>query len=228
MGESEKYAFRINGPGGNSAHGKVLSAIKRGSMVLECGCATGYMTRYLVEELCCTVDIVEVDPECYEAAVGIANDGYNGDLDKTGWYEYYRDRRYDYVLFADVLEHLRDPAEVLERAVRLLSGGGSVVISIPNVCHNDLLIQMYYDNWNYTRYGLLDDGHIRFWGREQLGALAKKCGMKIVKLDGVVIRTQCTEQAYPGGIDADLMAALRKRPYGEVFQWVMVCERRKA
>ena len=38
---------------------KILAQIKPGSKVLECGCATGYMTCYMRDKLQCSVSIVE-------------------------------------------------------------------------------------------------------------------------------------------------------------------------
>ena len=41
----------------------------------------------------------------------------------------------DAVLFADVLEHLRDPLGTLAFARTLLAPGGRAVISLPNIAH---------------------------------------------------------------------------------------------
>ena len=42
---------------------------------------------------------------------------------------------FDCVVFADVLEHLRDPWAVLRRCREALRSGGHVVASIPNVAY---------------------------------------------------------------------------------------------
>jgi len=46
---------------------------------------------------------------------------------------------FDYVIFADVLEHLRDPLEVLKRTKKYLNENGSVLISVPNIAHNAVI-----------------------------------------------------------------------------------------
>ena len=46
-----KYNFAVDSINTNSTHGKILSQIKEGSTVLECGCATGYMTRFMKEKM---------------------------------------------------------------------------------------------------------------------------------------------------------------------------------
>lgn len=224
MGRSERYDFDIQGePGGNV--GLIMSHIENGSRVLECGCATGYMTKYMNDKKGCKVHIVEIDPECCEKASHFATDWYCGDLTETGWMSYYYQYKYHYILFADVLEHLVNPVEVLKNAVKFMEKNGKIIISIPNICHNDILIRMFYDHWNYTGLGLLDETHVHFWGVNELEAFVKEAGLKIDSYECVMMPTQHTEQRIPGKIDEDLMKALKKRQFGEVYQWVIVCSK---
>jgi len=53
--------------------------------------------------------------------------------------------RFDQVLLADVLEHLRDPFSALARTRELLVSGGIVVITTPN--SESLLAQIMRDRW---------------------------------------------------------------------------------
>lgn len=227
MGKSEKYNFPIgDNPGGNV--GLIMSHIKENSFVLECGCASGYMTKYLAEKKKCVTHIVEIDPECCEKASQYAVDWYCGDLEENGWLRYYGSYpSYDYILFADVLEHLRNPLEVLKKAITLLRDNGKVIISIPNICHNDILIRMFFNDWQYTGLGLLDETHIHFWGVNQLARFIDEAGMKITSYEAVAVPTQCTEQKYQAEIPDEILNVLKKRQYGEVYQWVIVCERMK-
>ena len=41
----------------------------------------------------------------------------------------------DAIVFGDILEHLRNPKEVLQRVSALLKPGGKVLISLPNVAN---------------------------------------------------------------------------------------------
>ena len=55
-----KYDFEIDlSP--NSSTGRILNKLRPGSVVLEFGCATGRMTRYMKEALGCQVYIVEYE-----------------------------------------------------------------------------------------------------------------------------------------------------------------------
>ena len=42
-------------------------------------------------------------------------------------------RKFDHIIFADVLEHLYDPYKVLKESVALLKDDGTILISIPNI-----------------------------------------------------------------------------------------------
>lgn len=209
----------------NGSHGIILSHIKPNSMVLEMGCAEGHMTKYMHENLNCNVHIVEIDDVACRKAARYAHDYYIGDLDRDPWRSYYHGYKYDYILFADVLEHLVNPSEVLEQAVELLKDDGRVIISIPNICHNDILIQMFYNHWNYTGLGLLDNTHLRFWGKDELQTLVNSNGLMIESWSNVVIPMFGTEQRPAFKVNDDLIKLLRQREDGDVYQWIVTCKK---
>ena len=224
-----KYNFEINEINPNTVHGMILSQIKPGSSVLECGCATGYMTKYMHEKLNCTVDVIDYDCESLSKAKRYARDSFFDDLDDGNWFVHYyqHNNEYDYILFADVLEHLKQPDEVLKWAVRLLKADGKILISIPNICHNDILVRMFYGYFTYTPLGLLDNTHIHFWGANDIGSFINNAGLKVKKVKALLVPTQHTEQRVMGEIDEELLEVLKKRGNeGEVYQWVVTCEQK--
>ena len=219
-----KYNFSIDSINTNSTHGKILSQIKEGSTVLECGCATGYMTRFMKEKMGCSVSIVEIDEEAYNIAMESAEDGFCGNLDEHYWADHFKNDKFDYIIFADVLEHLRNPVRTLSFAKKLLKNDGKVIFSIPNICHNDIMIRMYYDNFTYTDIGLLDNTHIHFWGGNNLPGFCDKAGFDIEVIDLLLAKTGKTEQGFPlNQIDDELLALLKKRKLGEVYQYIVTC-----
>ena len=223
-----KYNVNINMNNKNSSHTLVLEQIKPNSTVLELGCATGYMTKYMKEKLGCTVDVVDLDCENVKKAEVYAREAMCDDIDDGIWFIrfYQKNNEYDYILFADVLEHLREPMDALKWAVRLLKPDGKIIISIPNICHNDIIIQMYHNHFRYTPLGLLDNTHIHFWGIEDFADFANDIGLKITDTKTVTMPTQGTEQRLPFRVDGVLMSLLEKREYGNVYQWIFTCEKR--
>jgi SAM-dependent methyltransferase len=69
----------------------------------------------------------------------------------------------DCILYGDVLEHLFAPEEVLERYRRFLAPDGMILCSIPNVQHHSLIAALLKGDFQYTREGLLDSTHVRFF-----------------------------------------------------------------
>lgn len=217
-----KYDFKVD-LSQNSSTGIILNKIKKGSVVLEFGCATGRMTRYMKEVLGCQVYIVEYDQAAYEMARNYAEDGLCDDILNFQWLETFKGKEFDVIIFADVLEHLTAPEKVLESASKLLKDTGCIYASIPNVTHNDILLKAYEERFDYTSTGLLDDTHIHFWGLENIGTLASRCGLHIGKVEGTYCATGHTEQYEQTGKQEHrlLENILKERRCGEVYQFIV-------
>lgn len=221
-----KYQFRIRSINPETTHGKILSQVQPGSRVLECGSAEGYMTEYLRNGMGCRVSVVEVDEEGFRLSMQYADDGYRGSLTEDGCWEHFKDKQFDCILFADVLEHLTNPMFAVLKARELLTDNGAMVISVPNVCHNDIILRMYYDCFTYTSMGLLDNTHVHFWGFRDFSWFLKEAGMVITKVTDQIMLTGTTEQRINlEGADRDLLAALEKHTLGEVYQFIVTCKK---
>lgn len=215
-----KYDFELD-LSGNTSTGMILEKIKKGSTVLEFGCATGRMTRYMQQALDCRVYIVEFEESAFQKAMAYAQDGLCDDIMQYRWVEKFRDVQFDAVIFADVLEHLSRPEDVLKAAAELLKEDGAIHISVPNITHNDILIKAFRERFDYTKVGLLDDTHIHFWGLENLKQLAEKTGLFLKSVEGTHCRTGETEQLpVLDAATARLENDLRRRSWGEAYQFV--------
>lgn len=209
--------------------GKIMARIEPASCVLEFGCAEGRMTRYMKEELGCHVSIVELNAEAFAVARQYAEDGVCGDIETGEWQEYFAGKQFDYILFADVLEHLRDPERALAATKDFLKPEGEVLLSLPNIGHNDVLVNLYLNRFEYTSIGLLDNTHVHFWGKNDLAGLAERTGYDIRVLDGVYQPPFHTEQRVDrGGVPATLTEALTRREYNEVYQFFLILRKRDA
>lgn len=208
--------------------GMMINRIKPGMTVLEFGCAYGRMTKYMSESLHCDVSIVELDQEAYPVARSYAQDGFCGDIDQEGWYLHFSGRQFDRILFADVLEHLRNPLKAIERAKSLLKEDGEILVSIPNIGHNDILVKLFQNRFDYTSIGLLDNTHIHFWGEENLDTFVHQAGCGIRVLDGVYQLPFCTEQKVDkAAAPSELLDLLAQREYNEVYQFFLVLQKKE-
>ena len=220
-----KYDFELD-LSMNSSVGMILSKIKPHTVILEFGCAAGRMTQYMKEVLNCRVYIVENDSDAFEKAKEFACDGICDDIQNYRWLERFGDIVFDAILFADVLEHLRDPEDVLKKAAGLLKEDGSIFVSVPNVTHNDVVLKAIEERFDYTQTGLLDNTHIHFWGLKNIKTLGKAGGLTVRKLEGTYCPTGSTEQNAQIGKNLLLENILRERPTGEVYQFVLTMDKR--
>lgn len=221
-----KYNFEVDITQ-NSSTGMLLSKLPEGAVVLEFGCATGRMTRYMQEVLSCKVYIVELDQAAFAVARQYAVDGLCDDIMNFRWAEQFGGVRFDAILFADVLEHLPDPVQVVRRASTLLKDTGSIHISLPNITHNDIVLKACMERFDYTSVGLLDDTHIHFWGLENLGKLAADSGMTLRSVEATYCDTGATEQFAQGGYRESVLLEnmLKVRTCGEVYQFVVTLDK---
>jgi SAM-dependent methyltransferase len=89
---------------------------------------------------------------------------------------------FDVIVFADVLEHFVEPLEVLTMAKRRLKPGGRIVISIPNVAHLTVRLQLLLGSFNYTDRGILDRTHLHFYTKRSLREMISQADLEIVHL----------------------------------------------
>ncbi|MBU0952198.1 MAG: class I SAM-dependent methyltransferase [Elusimicrobia bacterium] len=89
---------------------------------------------------------------------------------------------FDFILLGDVLEHLINPWEVLNKIKNYLKPNGRIIASIPNVrCWKVLLPLLLKGNWEYAESGLLDMSHLRFFTKKSMIALFTAAKLKIYK-----------------------------------------------
>lgn len=200
--------------------GKILAQIEDNSKVLEFGPGNGRMTKYLIEGKKCDVSIVEFDPELYNFVMQFAQDGFLGNIEDYGWTTYFAQKEFDYIIFADVLEHLSDSEKALEQVLPFLAENGKLLISFPNVAHNSVLIDLFNNKLNWNKYGLLDATHNTFYTQSGFEKLFQRLGLNIV------VEDYTYSQVGQNEIDStyeDLPLTVRydfkNRLFGEVYQY---------
>jgi 2-polyprenyl-3-methyl-5-hydroxy-6-metoxy-1,4-benzoquinol methylase len=174
---ASKYVSFNESPG--STHELLVGLVPPQARVLEFGCATGYMSEVLRNRLGCSVTGVEVSPEAAAIAADRCDHVIVGDAEELDYDDLLGDERFDAVLFADVLEHLRDPAALLRRVRPFISDEGVVIASLPNVAHASVRLALLGGEFRYRETGLLDDSHVRFFTRDSIQDLFEESGYAI-------------------------------------------------
>ena len=155
--------------------------MKPNSSVLEFGPAQGQMTQFMKEVLNCVVTIVEIDEEAAAFAAHYAEKTIICDIESMEWEKEIIGQQFDCIIFADVIEHLKDPTTVLLHAKHFLKYGGSMFISTPNIAHNSVLINLFRNKFQYTKTGILDDTHVKLFTRFSLHQLFEDTKLYPVK-----------------------------------------------
>jgi len=130
--------------------------------IVEVGCANGRLGAELKRgRPDRTVIGVEGDPTAATVARTRLDDVLELDLDRA--LPPIAPGSVDWVLFGDVIEHLRDPLPLLQASRSWLSPGGSIACSIPNAAHHSVLLQLLRGDFQYQPAGILDQTHVRFY-----------------------------------------------------------------
>lgn len=201
----------------------IAAKVTENARVLEFGPANGRLTRYLAEEKQCVIDIVEIDQASGEEAAEYAKEALlgpeKGDIEKYYWLEL--EDKFDFIIFADVLEHLINPWEVLKRCKKVIKPDGKILTSVPNVAHNSIIIDLFNDRFHYNPTGLLDNTHLRFFTEESFKSMVQQDGWAIVEERASVIRVGETEikNTY-SEVPKEVFKALISRPHGNVYQYM--------
>jgi 2-polyprenyl-3-methyl-5-hydroxy-6-metoxy-1,4-benzoquinol methylase len=89
-------------------------------------------------------------------------------------------REFDYIIFADVLEHLRDPAAVLRRCIPALKESGKIIVSAPNIANWIIRLGLLFGKFDYMDRGILDRTHLRFFTKRSLKQLMSEVSCEVL------------------------------------------------
>jgi O-antigen biosynthesis protein len=170
----------------NTSLKKQLTLVGTNKRVVDFGCATGYFAQFLKQRGCYVVG-VELNPEAAKVADYHCDQVVVADLDFTSLLEVLPDQKFEVAVFGDVLEHLRNPWQVLEATRQLLQPGGYVVASIPNIAHGAVRLALLQGRFDYAELGLLDNTHLRFFTRKTVQELFEQAGYAVEFVDRTIV-----------------------------------------
>ena len=171
------YARPPLDPNGEDSLAKIARQITTDTAVLDIGCAVGALGRYLTEQKHCVVDGIEANPDAAAIARSSYRRVWEADLETASLAELLGESRYQYIVCADVLEHLRDPGQLLRQIANFLAPGGKLLVSIPNIGHIGVFLELLSGDFRYREEGLLDRTHLRFFTRRSFLYLLAENGL---------------------------------------------------
>jgi 2-polyprenyl-3-methyl-5-hydroxy-6-metoxy-1,4-benzoquinol methylase len=159
--------------------GILRSFMPEGVRVLDVGCATGSVT--LIANRGKNNQVIGVEPDETRAEIARSRgmEVISGVLDEA---LLERLGPFDVIMFADVLEHLPNPTETLELALKGLKEDGVVLASVPNVAHWTVRANLLLGRFNYAPAGIMDATHLRWFTARTFGEFFRRLRMGVVTM----------------------------------------------
>ncbi len=87
----------------------------------------------------------------------------------------------DCLIFADVLEHVADPAGALLKAAQTLSASGRIIASLPNTAWAPVLRALAAGRWDPTVAGVQARDHLAPMTPKSFRRMASECGLRVLE-----------------------------------------------
>lgn len=167
------YTFKWSEHG---SHMQIVDLIRPETRVLDLGCSQGLLARPLTEK---GVRVVGVDgrPAGEDLAEEL-EDYLQRDLELP--LEIPKGRDFDYVVCADVIEHLKGRAQLLRSARRYLKADGRLIISTGNVAIWFYRLSLLAGRFNYGPRGILDQDHAHLYTRDSFRREVVAAGFRVI------------------------------------------------
>jgi methionine biosynthesis protein MetW len=162
---------------------KLASLIAPHSRILDVGSGTGSVTELIQSRTQGSLVGIEPNPERAAAARARGLKIFDGFLSEEFLQAH---GPFDFIIFADVLEHLPNPGEMVLLAKTSLTPGGSIVASVPNVAHWFVRVDILRGHFDYQDCGIMDATHLRWFTRKTIAEFFERLGFRITALDCTV------------------------------------------
>ena len=152
-----------------------------GRRCLDVGCATGALGAALKQRGASHVAGIELHGEAADSArrrLDVIVEGSVLDCPLQ-----FAPGEFDFIVFADVLEHLPDPDAALARCLPYLAADGRIVVSVPNMRFYLVLARLLVDRWEYAEHGVRDRTHLRIFTRRSLVRMIEAHGLVIERME---------------------------------------------
>lgn len=166
------------------AREEMLNYIPTGTKyLLDVGCSNGNFGRLVKDSLGAFVCGVEPDTKSAKNASKYLDHVINGFFDEN---INLGNQKFDCIVFNDVLEHLIDPFKAISFCKSLLTEGGVLVCSIPNIRYFEAITHLLKDkDFQYVEMGIFDKTHLRFFTKKSITRMFVEEGYKIKTIEGI-------------------------------------------
>jgi len=148
--------------------------------VFSVGCGAG-ITEKELKKIIPEVIGSEQNEEMAKEASKYLNQVITGDIEEITLP--FKEGYFDCIIYADILEHLKNPKKLLIEHKKVLNDNGVLIISIPNIRFWYVIYSLLVKgDWKYADRGLFDRTHLRNFTYRNFKRLLKECGFKIIRI----------------------------------------------
>lgn len=142
--------------------GQISKILPDNATVLDVGAGNGMLGRVLRHAgKRITIDAIEPSEFAAQLADPFYRKVYRGYAQEHS--EVLRATRYDYIVLADVIEHIPDPSVFLSEILQNIPNTCKVLVSMPNVAFGGVRLALLNGSFEYVDSGLLERTHLRFF-----------------------------------------------------------------
>ena len=211
-----------------SPHYNILNLINiENCKILDIGMGNGILARVLKKgNKNFIIDGVEPNEKACEIAQPFYRNVYKGFIQ-----DYINEipfEEYDYIIMADLIEHLVNPLDVLQTISKLISNETKVIIDVPNVAFGAVRLALLKGNWDYVDSGLLEKTHLRFFTKKTLLQLFEKTDLHPEQI--INLRHKYTKSEIPINIGEyrwGTIQEINNSPEAFNYQYLFVLQKQK-
>lgn len=201
----------------------LLRGLPAGLSVLDVGCGSGVHGAELKHLHGHRVVGVDLSEASIQKATTRLAEAYVADVTKPELYPFSGRRKFDLIVFSDILEHLYDPLDVLTPHYPLLASGGKVLLSLPNIAIWNVRLALLAGRFEYQDTGTLDRTHIRFYARRTFQRFTAEAGLNVERsrVTPGMLRpfVPLIKKLYGQNSEPDSSSIMESRPYLFYIKW---------
>lgn len=162
-----------------SPHSLAVDSVEEGSRVIDLGAGPGDVAEALVNRGCSVTVVDAILPSTGLDGVEVLVQDLNDPLE-------FDTESYETIMMLDVIEHLADPEDFLERLRSQFDHEPkTLILSTPNIAFGVQRLSLLFGQFNYGKTGILDRTHTRLFTFRTLRHMLRDAGFTIHVMRGV-------------------------------------------
>lgn len=203
---------------------RIVEIIPENSRVLDIGAGSGILALLLRKQKS-RVWLCGIEPNT--SAAELARPNY--DVFHIGFAQSFENEissgDFDFIVLADVLEHLNDPLEFLQWLNRIIGEQTKFILSVPNIAFGSVRLSLLNGSFNYVDSGILERTHLRFFTLSTLSELIEKSGLHIEDLSFLCRDFLSTEAITSGHLAFFSYLKLLRDPLASTYQFLLMVQK---